>query len=576
MTQRIKILSGPNLETMKSIPDASVQCIITSPPYWQLRSYLKTDHPLKKFEIGQEPTPEEFIANLVAVFRECKRILRDDGVMFVNMGDSYARTQNDNVPQTKNPDCDYPEISKLGSSDGAVGRGDRPGSRAAAAGLKPKDLVGIPWALAKALRDPYYAGSIKSERDRVWLAAVIDSEGCISGFTHDRSDGTGRRTGINITITNTSEALLAECHRIWPASQSQHENHGDGHLGGKPSWRWVCHGTENRTMLLREIYPYLIAKRTQAMLGYNLLRFMADAKRMGKTPEAPDIHNKRELLAKLISNSNQGNGSVIVPDWCVEPPSVLESGWYLRSDLIWAKGISCCDTYAGSCMPESVTDRPTKSHEYVFLFSKSQNYFYDQEAVKEQGTFPAGTLAAKGSEKRLNGDGVNARPAEYAVYSGMRNLRSVLAINPEPSGYEHFATMPTRLVKLCLQAGMSVKGCCPHCGAPWERVVESEKVSDGTGRGVSGRADNRVNDGGNSGLSGEERNAKKTTGWQPTCECGYGDLKRCVAFDPFGGTGTTAECAVELGHDAIMCELNPEYVSIAEERTNKTPGFTLA
>lgn len=394
MNSRIKILSGPNLETMKSIPDASVQCIVTSPPYWQLRSYLKKDHPLKVHEIGLEDTPEKYIASLVAVFRECKRILRDDGTLWVNIGDSYARMQDSNVPQTKNPECVPPVAS----------------GRIKNAGLKPKDLVGIPWILAFALR--------------------------------------------------------------------------------------------------------------------------AD-------------------------------------------------GWYLHSDMIWAKGISCCDTYAGSCMPESVTDRPTKSHEYVFLFSKSQNYFYDQEAVKEQGTFPAGTPAAKGSEKRLNGDGVNARPAEYAVYSGMRNLRSVLAINPEPSGYEHFATMPTRLVKLCLQAGMSVKGCCPHCGAPWERIVESEpatsKECPSTQAAHNARGGTGVPVGtvGKSG-SGRINGTTKQTGWKPTCECSHGELKRCVAFDPFGGTGTTAECAVELGHDAIMCELNPEYVSIAEERTNKTPGFALA
>jgi hypothetical protein len=104
-------------------------------------------------------------------------------------------------------------------------------------------------------------------------------------------------------------------------------------------------------------------------------------------------------------------------------------------------------------MPESVTDRPTKSHEYVFLLSKSPKYFYDHEAVKEDAVLPAGTKAAKGSAERQAIKGVNARPPEYKIYDGKRNKRSVWTVNTKPFKGAHFAVMPEALVEPCVLAG---------------------------------------------------------------------------------------------------------------------------
>ncbi len=86
----IKTLAGDCRETLKTLPEKSIHMAITSPPYWSLRSYLPKDHPLKALELGSEKTPEEFVANLVGVFREVRRVLRDDGVIFVNIGDTYS------------------------------------------------------------------------------------------------------------------------------------------------------------------------------------------------------------------------------------------------------------------------------------------------------------------------------------------------------------------------------------------------------------------------------------------------------------------------------------------------------
>jgi len=119
-------------------------------------------------------------------------------------------------------------------------------------------------------------------------------------------------------------------------------------------------------------------------------------------------------------------------------------GWYLRQDIIWHKP---------NPMPESVTDRCTKAHEYIFLLSKSSKYYYDHEAIKEEGIIPAGTMAAKGSTERQNQKGVNARPPEYKEYDGQRNKRSVWTVTTKPYEGAHFAVFPTDLIEPCILAG---------------------------------------------------------------------------------------------------------------------------
>jgi DNA modification methylase len=119
-------------------------------------------------------------------------------------------------------------------------------------------------------------------------------------------------------------------------------------------------------------------------------------------------------------------------------------GWYLRSDIIWHKP---------NPMPESVTDRPTKSHEHLFLLTKSAKYYYDHEAIKEDGVISAGTKYAKGSEERASQSGVNARPPEYKIADGKRNKRDVWTINTKPFRGAHFAVMPEALVEPCILAG---------------------------------------------------------------------------------------------------------------------------
>jgi site-specific DNA-methyltransferase (adenine-specific) len=307
-TQRI--ITGDCIEGLRTIPDASVHCCVTSPPYLGLRDYGHDG------QIGLESTPEEYVARMVAVFREVRRVLRDDGTAWVNLGDSYhnLRTHNNGGVPTNT-------VHVGGSRDGTEGFG-RSNRNHRQHGLKEKDLVGIPWRVAFALQ--------------------------------------------------------------------------------------------------------------------------AD-------------------------------------------------GWYLRQDIIWHKP---------NPMPESVRDRCTKAHEYVFLLAKSQRYYYDAEAVREPDSGQDHPRAVLDGQPSLEPSGGIAgahrgiRTVDGRNGQG-RNRRSVWTITTKPYSGAHFAVMPPDLVEPCIKAG------CPDGG---------------------------------------------------------------TVLDPFAGSGTTLAVAAELGRNAIGCELNPDYVVLAEQR----------
>lgn len=352
------ILVGDALERLRELPDESVHCCVTSPPYWGLRDYGC------EAQIGLEETPERYVENLVRVFAEVRRVLRPDGTVWLNLGDSYGRGAETNVPQTKNPRVGFPSHAKAGSSDGAVVRAERPGSRAGA--VKPKDLVGIPWRVAFALQ--------------------------------------------------------------------------------------------------------------------------AD-------------------------------------------------GWWLRSDIIWSKRAP---------MPESVRDRPTRAHEYMFLLAKSERYYFDADAVSEPSAYPDD----------------NRKARTYPT----RNIRTVWTLGPEPFADAHFAVMPTKLVEPCVKAGTSERGRCTECGESIRRVVE--RISGVAplrchGTNIQGPA-SRLNSG-----TAEQYHANRdrliTSGWG--LSCGHaGDPAPCVVLDPFSGAGTVGVVARRLGREFVGVELNPQYAAMAAKR----------
>ena len=302
-----RIIQGDCIKGMRTLPDASVHCCVTSPPYWGLRDYGHEG------QIGLESTPEAYVARMVEVFREVRRVLRDDGTCWLNLGDSYNGIGGPGK-QDGGPIGPTAAVAIVGTKGRRI------------SGLKAKDLVGIPWRVAFALQ--------------------------------------------------------------------------------------------------------------------------AD-------------------------------------------------GWWLRQDIIWHKP---------NPMPESVRDRCTKAHEYVFLLTKSERYYYDADAVSEA----VACVRGPGNRKPLKG--VVEDPKKHATRAGLhkaaerwreegppesRNRRSVWTVTTKPYSGAHFAVMPSGLVEPCIKAG------CPEGG---------------------------------------------------------------TVLDPFAGSGTTLAVAAELGRNAIGCELNPEYIELAEQR----------
>jgi hypothetical protein len=410
---------------------------------------------------------------------------------------------------------------------------------------------------------------------------MIDAEGTICGFTHVRKDDGTTRTGVHIAITNSSIALLDNAQRIWPTSRAEHNRHGDGHLGGLDVYRWIAHGVESKAMLVRELYPYLIAKRTQALLAWNFFQMSINAKRLARTREAETVKAKRAAIVELMSRLNHAQ-PVDIPSWCEEPPPMYEPGYYLRSDIIWAKP---------NPMPESVTDRPTKAHEYMFLLTKSPSYYYDADAIKEENSPLTVKVHGPGKYETSDGtskpmDGLRGQRRDWNrddPSSGLRNgrelngrnRRSVWTVATQPYSGAHFATFPPALIEPCILAG-SAKQACEHCGAAWVRVVE--RGEDPLYVPLAERRPNGATQPGNATVkTGTFGNGRPTLSqsFTPGCECPDNHGTACsVVLDPFGGAGTTGLVADRLGRDAILIELNPAYAALGSDRiTDDCPLF---
>lgn len=437
----VQIHNGDCLEVLRGLPPESVHCVCTSPPYYGLRDYgtgrweggkpdckhtisgwndnmkphvdrVERDGERRKRclrcgairidkQIGLEQSPEEYIAKLVEIFREVKRVLHPSGTLWIVIGDSYVGGKGQSGTRGSNYQDGRRERGESinhGYQTLGGAKETRPTDdlkMLLSSGLKPKDLIGIPYMLAFALR--------------------------------------------------------------------------------------------------------------------------AD-------------------------------------------------GWYWRDKITWAKGVSFCDSYSGSCMPESVEDRCTKASEEILMFSKSKTYFADMEDVKERAVYPAGTMAAKGSVERYGEDGVNARPPEYAVYTGSRNLRNVWAISPKGYIGAHFAVYPLALVEPIVKIGTSEKGCCAKCGTPMRRIVKRQISHSGQSSGYT--VDSGRMDGGGKRHGSFVDAHSDTIGWQSGCSHDL-ETKPCVVLDPFGGSGTTAEVAKKLGRKSVLIELNADYCKLAVKRVNK-------
>ena len=247
-------------------------------------------------------------------------------------------------------------------------------------------------------------------------------------------------------------------------------------------------------------------------------------------------------------------------------------------------------------MPESVTDRPTKAHEYVFLLSKSSKYFFDQEAVRERGNgwknsnfddprdlekhpnvgrkarSPAGWKTGAGSHGSIHQDG-REQEISYNEIDHGRNIRTVWEIATQPFKEAHFATFPEELVKNCMFAGTSEKGCCPKCGVPWVRVVE--KYGGTIGKGWHDHSTDKttgqrfIDQDASHGRHGREPYMVNSVGWQPSCDCGENPTP-CTVLDPFIGSCTVGVVAQKYNRKWVGCELKMDYCKMGQKRVFNT------
>lgn len=272
-------------------------------------------------------------------------------------------------------------------------------------------------------------------------------------------------------------------------------------------------------------------------------------------------------------------------------------GWILRAAIPWIKA---------NPMPESVRDRPTVAHEYVFLLAKQTRYFWDADAVRAcWADERAGWSQAKASKfsaaaslrndggvvARSGHAGRNLRTSDF-FHAGIdaiedfaehaRNVREngglmlspdgdplAFLVNPVGSKLAHFAMWPPRLVAPMIRASTSEKGCCPTCGAPWTRVIDCERFTRPTDyrrhAGESGH-NNPTGRTPGSNTRGMPSPARKELGFLPSCSCPPADPVPCRVVDIFGGSGTTAQVARALGRDCDLVELMAKNLPIIEQR----------
>jgi len=253
-------------------------------------------------------------------------------------------------------------------------------------------------------------------------------------------------------------------------------------------------------------------------------------------------------------------------DLCMMPHRVALAlqawGWWVRSDIVWHKPAP---------MPESVTDRPTRSHEYVFLLTKAERYYYDAQAIAEPSVAGHGigngykrpSLLSYADKNGARGNDTPWQPG------GTRNRRTVWTIPTRAYSGAHFAVMPVALVEPCLLAGTSAHGACRACGAPFTRVVEKTSEQRQSEWNGNDRKNGCLAGGGHKGRTGQWFGEVTTTGWKQGCECWPCDPAPCVVLDIFSGSGTVGEVALQHGRDAILIELKPEYCTLIRKRLSR-------
>jgi DNA modification methylase len=250
------------------------------------------------------------------------------------------------------------------------------------------------------------------------------------------------------------------------------------------------------------------------------------------------------------------NGQGMIP--AAVAMALRADGWKLVQDIIW---------HSPNKMPESVTNRCTKSHEHIFLLAKGNDYYYDAVAIAE----PAKSKPhAPGNRKLTSDNGSSLRNDINELcsdkvwgISGYANKRDVWIVSTTNYPGAHFAVYSPKLITPCILAGTSEYGCCAICGKPYERIVAKERVFpriDGGGHMMGKQSQDTNGTGAQAPTEYHQVVSTQTVGWRKMCGCQTTEVQPCVIFDPFVGSGTTVSTALELGRAGIGIDLNETYL----------------
>lgn len=547
---------GDCLDVLPTLEAGSVHCCVTSPPYWSLRDYGVDG------QLGLEPTPEEYVAKMVEVFREVRRVLRDDGTLWLNLGDSYASGTND---------------SKSFRHDRAacnvVGR--RPSN-----GLKPKDLVGIPWMVAFALRaDGWYLRS-----DIIWHKPNPMPESCTDRPTKSHEylflltkspryfyDADAIREVAEYGYRPTSGPMFSSV--TGPSPTDKRPVAPRTTSGGDPST-----GRNKRSVWTIATQPFTGWQRT-----YRLARVERDAVSGGMTrieSEGCSVHGRLDRQCDEHADSQSSHNQRTDHHEQVQPDgSLRDSPSHEKAPLGCGPDCSALDS------SQTATPHSNQSH-------KTGHVSATNSACKPCGETDSHTSRTSTSQESVDSQtsipDSKTWPNEMDVHLPDQSLCHIVRTSSLPipsectcSFYQkvtkktsHFATFPEALVLPCILAGTSEEGCCAGCGAPYVRVTEREQLkrerpNDRTNRHEQGDG---VNSCGNT-VAGVD---VKTIGWECTCGCVSKIDKAvvpCTVLDPFLGSGTVAKVSQQYGRSFVGCELSAEYLELARDRFKQSRLF---
>lgn len=529
-------------------------------------------------ELGLEPTPELYVAHLVEVFRAVRDVLHDDGTVFLNLGDSYAQERwgRGDAPAPKNTG-NKKAISRSRGGDG----------------LKPKDLIGIPWRVAFALQaDGWYLRS-----DIIWAKAISGAIRKGSSMPESVRDRFCKSHEYIFLLSKSpryyfdldavaDEIDVSESHEY----SGKHENKNlqpvqarktTGDVQQEQSTVGRLHGemqglpfNHSQGMGL-QVQPFeQSADDSQA-----LLLFREGTSDKESIPQDLCSDGRTERTVSHRGTPARKNGKI------QSPPKALQRKALQRKrkgqGVQGTQGQEILSKSEGQVLEAQDGDQAQVSNQVNRLHTDQNPMGTNQGEVREPLRVLSETDATLGDGSRY--PAVEERETHGGEYStGVSDVqreqgkssratrRDVWLVNPKPYRGAHFATYPPALVEPCILAGTSARGQCPKCGKPWERVTEkAERIQahwEGTKQNHAIAAKGKH--GATSVIETGSYQTYKTIGWRATCSCNLDPIPD-VVLDIFNGSGTTGEVALRKGRSYIGCELNSDYAALSFERWRK-------